>query len=203
MRGITATHSGAGPVLSLSPRRPAGTGTGFRHGSASTSSTPRWRIPSGRRRELAWQLTDREGQFLSESSVYRILKAYDLIPSPAYIVLSAAKTFRHPTHRPNELWQTDFTYLQVVGWGWYYLSTVLDDYARYIIAWMLRTSMQAVDVMETAGPGPSQNGDRPGPGRASAAAPERQRAVLRLGRAGGLSGDPQDSRTPVGRRLTR
>ena len=100
-------------------------------------------------RELAWQLTAREGQFLSESSVYRILKAYDLIPSPAYIVLSAAKTFRHPTHRPNELWQTDFTYLQVVGWGWYYLSTVLDDYARYIIAWMLRTSMQAVDVMET------------------------------------------------------
>ena len=100
-------------------------------------------------RELAWQLTDREGQFLSESSVYRILKAYDLIPSPAYIVLSAAKTFRHQTHRPNELWQTDFTYLQVVGWGWYYLSTVLDDYARYIIAWMLRTSMQAVDVMET------------------------------------------------------
>ena len=100
-------------------------------------------------RELAWQLTDREGHFLSESSVYRILKAYDLIPSPAFIVLSAGKTFQHPTRRPNELWQTDFTYLQVVGWGWYYLSTVLDDYARYIIAWMLRTSMQAADVMET------------------------------------------------------
>ena len=65
------------------------------------------------------------------------------------IVLSAAKTFQHPTRRPNELWQTDFTYLQVVGWGWYYLSTVLDDYARYIIAWMLRTSMQASDVTET------------------------------------------------------
>ena len=100
-------------------------------------------------RELAWQLTDREGHFLSESSVYRILKAYDLIPSPAFIVLSAGKTFQHPTHRPNELWQTDFTYLHVVGWGWYYLSTVLDDYSRYIIAWMLRTSMHAADVTET------------------------------------------------------
>ena len=99
-------------------------------------------------RELAWQLTDREGHVLSESSVYRILKAYDLIPSPTFIVLSAAKTFRHPTHRPNELWQTDFTYLQVVGWGWYYLSTVLDDYSRSIVAWTLRTSMQAADVME-------------------------------------------------------
>ena len=50
--------------------------------------------------------------------MYRILKAEDLITSPAYVVLSAAKTFAHPTHRPNELWQTDFTYLQVVGWGW-------------------------------------------------------------------------------------
>ena len=100
-------------------------------------------------RELAWHFTDREGHFLSESSVYRILKAYDLIPSPAYVVLSAAKTFQHPTQRPHELWQTDFTYLQVVSWGWYYLSTVLDDYSRYIVAWTLRTSMQAADVTET------------------------------------------------------
>ena len=55
-------------------------------------------------RELAWQLTDRDGQFLSESSVYRILRAHDLITSPAYVVLSAASRFPHPTHRPNELW---------------------------------------------------------------------------------------------------
>ena len=100
-------------------------------------------------RELAWQFTDREAHFLSESSVYRILRAEDLITSPAYVVLSAGKTFAHPTHRPNELWQTDFTYLQVVGWGWYYLSTVLDDYSRYILAWTLRTSRQASDVTET------------------------------------------------------
>jgi transposase-like protein len=55
------------------------------------------------------------GTFFSESSVYRILKPYDLIASPAFVVLSAGKTFQHPTHRPNELWQTDFTYLHVVG----------------------------------------------------------------------------------------
>jgi putative transposase len=78
-------------------------------------------------RELVWQFTDREGHFLSESSVYRILKAYDLIASQAFIVLTAGKVFRHPTRRPNELWQTDFMYLDVVGWGWYYLSTVLDN----------------------------------------------------------------------------
>ena len=100
-------------------------------------------------RELAWQLTDRTGHFLSESSVYRILKAADLITSPAFIVLQAADRFAHPTHRPNELWQTDFTYLKVIGWGWYYLSTVLDDYSRYILAWTLTTTMQASDVTAT------------------------------------------------------
>jgi transposase InsO family protein len=77
------------------------------------------------------------------------LKAYDLITSPAFVVLTSGKTFQHPTHRPNELWQTDFTYLHVVSWGWYYLSTVLDDDSRYILAWTLRTSMGAIDVMET------------------------------------------------------
>ena len=100
-------------------------------------------------RELAWQFTDREGHFLSESSVYRLLKAFDLITSPAFVVMTAAKTFQQPTHRPNELWQTDFTYLHVVHWGWYYLSTVLDDFSRYILAWTLRTAMGATDVIET------------------------------------------------------
>jgi len=81
-------------------------------------------------RELAWHITDTQEYFISESSVYRILKEYDLITSPAYIVLSAKDKFQHPTRRVNELWQTDFTYLKVVGWGWYYLSTVMDDYSR-------------------------------------------------------------------------
>ncbi len=124
-------------------------GTVSRRGSGAASWRPRWPIRHSRPGELAWQFTDRERHFLSESSVYRILKAEDLITSPAYVVLSAAKTFAHPTHRPNELWQTDFTCLQVVGWGWSYLSTVLDDYSRYIVAWTLRTSMQASDVTDT------------------------------------------------------
>ena len=72
-----------------------------------------------------------------------------MITSPAFIVLTAGKTFQHPTHRPNELWQTDFTYRHVLGWGWYYLSTVLDDFSRYILAGTLRTSMGATDVRQT------------------------------------------------------
>ena len=99
-------------------------------------------------RELAFNITDKEGYFISESSVYRILKAYDLITSPAYIVLSASDKFKHPTRRVNELWQTDFTYFKITGWGWYYFSSILDDYSRYIITWKLFSSMSSDDVQE-------------------------------------------------------
>jgi putative transposase len=99
-------------------------------------------------RELAWQITDTERTYISESSVYRILKRFDLVTSPAYVVLSASDKFANPTRRVHQLWQTDFTYLKVTGWGWYYLSTVLDDYSRYIIAWKLYTGMAASDVID-------------------------------------------------------
>jgi putative transposase len=100
-------------------------------------------------RELATRFTDTENYFVSEASVYRLLKAHDLIASPAFIVVKAADEFKDKTTAPNQLWQTDFTYLKVIGWGWFYLSTILDDFSRYIIAWKLCTTMKADDVMET------------------------------------------------------
>ena len=100
-------------------------------------------------RELAVTFTDSRGYFVSESSVYRLLKAHDLITSPAFIVIKAADEFHDKTTAPNQLWQTDFTYLKVIGWGWFYLSTVLDDFSRYIIAWKLCTTMKAGDVTDT------------------------------------------------------
>jgi putative transposase len=100
-------------------------------------------------RELAVRFTDRERYFVSEASVYRLLKAHDLITSPAFVVVKAADEFRTKTTAPARLWQTDFTYLKVTGWGWFYLSTVLDDFSRYVIAWKLCTSMAASDVTET------------------------------------------------------
>lgn len=47
------------------------------------------------------------------------------------------------------MWQTDFTYFKIIGWGWYYLSTVLDDYSRYIIAWDLCATMKSTDARTT------------------------------------------------------
>ncbi|MFV0141370.1 transposase, partial [Empedobacter falsenii] len=49
----------------------------------------------------------------------------------------------------HQMWQTDFTYFKIIGWGWYYLSTILDDYSRYIIHWELCSSMKAEDVKRT------------------------------------------------------
>jgi transposase InsO family protein len=100
-------------------------------------------------RELAVNYTDNQHYFVSESTVYRLLKEQDLITSPAYILMEASDKFQTPTTRVNEMWQTDFTYFKIIGWGWYYLSTVLDDYSRYIIAWRLCTSMSASDVSDT------------------------------------------------------
>ncbi len=95
------------------------------------------------------RFTEERRYYLSESTVYRVLKSHDLITAPAFIVLKAAERFANPTTAVNQLWQTDFTYLKVIGWGWFYLSTVLDDFSRYIIAWRLCKTMSASDVSAT------------------------------------------------------
>ena len=100
-------------------------------------------------RQLAWFLTDTEGYFISETSVYRILKSFDLITSPVFDVVKASDKFENPTKRVNEMWQTDFTQFKVYGWGWYYLCTILDDFSRYILAWRLAPTMAATDVQDT------------------------------------------------------
>jgi transposase InsO family protein len=100
-------------------------------------------------RQIAWLFTDQMGYFISESSTYRILKGFDLVESPAFRVMSAADRFPHPTKRVHELWQTDFTYFKIQRWGWYYLSTVLDDFSRYILAWKLTPTMSTTDVQDT------------------------------------------------------
>ena len=58
-------------------------------------------------RELAVRFTDTAGYFVSEAFVYRLLKAHDLITSPAFVVIKAADQFKHKTTAPNQLWQTD------------------------------------------------------------------------------------------------
>lgn len=100
-------------------------------------------------RELACYIVDNQGWFVSESTVYRLLKKQGLITTPAYRLMEASDHFANPTTAPNQLWQTDFTYFKVKQWGWYYLSTVLDDYSRFILSWEVCPGMQATDVERT------------------------------------------------------
>lgn len=94
-------------------------------------------------RELAVSFADTKRYFVSQASVYSLLKAHDLITSPAFIAMRAGSEFKDKTTAVNKVWQTDFTFLKIIGWGWYYLPTILDDYSRYIIAWKLCTTMRA------------------------------------------------------------
>jgi putative transposase len=98
-------------------------------------------------RELAYHIIDRHKWFISESSVYRILKRAGLITAPSHIVMAAADEYGNKTRYVNQMWQTDFSYFKITGWGWYFLSTILDDYSRYILAWDLREKMTAGDVI--------------------------------------------------------
>jgi transposase InsO family protein len=75
-----------------------------------------------------------------------------------YIVIKAAEEFKDKTTAPNQLWQTDFTYLKITGWGWYYLSTVLDDFSRFIVAWKLCGTMKAQDVTAALDPALAASG---------------------------------------------
>lgn len=126
----------------------AGYGTASRKTSGIGSSSLPWSSRSSAHGN--WRDVHRHPKlFCLGASVYRLLKAHDLITSPAFIVIKAAEEFKDKTTAPNQLWQTDFTYLKVIGWGWFYLSTILDDFSRYIIAWKLCTTMKAEDVTDT------------------------------------------------------
>ena len=149
MPGSTATSEVASRYWKIASPGLAGHGTAFRMMSAKESSSWALDEPEMSSREVAIAFTDREQSFASESSVYRILKANGLITAPAFLCLKAVDTFANPTTAVNQLRQTDFTYLEVTGWGWFFLSTVLDDFSRYIVSWKLCATMSATDVTET------------------------------------------------------
>jgi len=99
-------------------------------------------------REVSCHITDQCGFTISESSVYRILKAEGLIRELEQKTFPAGSEYSVKTSGPNEQWQTDATYLLVKNWGWYYLISVLDDFSRRILAWRLQAAMTAADFSE-------------------------------------------------------
>ena len=99
-------------------------------------------------RQIAFLVTDRCGFSVSESTVYRILKAKGLIPDREVRSLPAAEEYKDKPRRINEQWQLDATYMKVAGWGWYFLISVLDDVSRRILAWRLQSKMDGAAFSE-------------------------------------------------------
>jgi putative transposase len=92
-------------------------------------------------RQLAWKVTDTRNMYISESTVYRILRREGLIKPAEIVGFKAGKEYRRKTKRINELWASDCCHLKVTYWGWYYLDTVMDDFSRFILGWDLKTDM--------------------------------------------------------------
>ena len=104
-------------------------------------------------RQLALRLVDLKGMYVSESTVYRLLKREGLIKPAEIKGFKAGKEYHRKTKRPNQLWATDCAHIRVSHWGWYYLITVMDDYSRFILAWDLKSNMAAgslIDVVQQA-----------------------------------------------------
>jgi len=98
-------------------------------------------------RQLSAWITDNAGFAVSESTVYRILRREGLVKRQE-TQLMAAKEYHTKTTRPHQMWATDASYFRVVGWGYYYLVTVMDDYSRFILAWKLQKDMSANSFIE-------------------------------------------------------
>lgn len=98
-------------------------------------------------RQLSAWSTDNAGFAVSESTVYRILRREGLVKRQE-TQLSAANEYHTKTTRPHQMWATDASYFRVVGWGYYYLVTVMDDYSRFILSWKLQKDMSANSLIE-------------------------------------------------------
>ena len=109
---------------------------------AAARESPEWSS-----RQLATWITDHLRLSVGESTVYRILKREGLVKPPE-MQLVAGKEYQRKTSGPHQMWATDASYFRVVGWGYYYMVTVMDDYSRSILAWKLQRDMTADSLIQ-------------------------------------------------------
>lgn len=96
-------------------------------------------------RRLAFMMLDRGVVAVSPSSVYRVLKAAGRIGRSTNKPSKKGTGFHQPT-KPHEHWHIDISYINIHG-TFYYLTTILDGYSRYIVHWEIRRSMTEQDEL--------------------------------------------------------
>ena len=104
--------------------------------------------PDRSSREISVCISDNDKFTVSESTVYRVLKRNGLITTSEKKTFPAGPEYTVKTKQVNEMWQTDASHLIVKNWGWYYLISVLDDFSRKILAWLLQPSVDTDSFSE-------------------------------------------------------
>ena len=96
-------------------------------------------------RRLAFMMLDRDVVAVSPSSVYRVLRAAGRIGRSTNKPSKKGTGFHQPK-KPHEHWHIDISYINIHG-TFYYLTTILDGYSRYIVHWEIRRSMTEQDEL--------------------------------------------------------
>jgi len=109
---------------------------------AAARESPEWSS-----RQLATWITDHLRLSVGGSTAYRILKREGLVKPPDMKLL-AGKEYQRKTSGPQQMWATDASYFRVVGWAYYYMVTVMDDYSRCILAWKLQLDMTSDSLLK-------------------------------------------------------
>ncbi|MEE3004267.1 MAG: DDE-type integrase/transposase/recombinase [Chloroflexota bacterium] len=109
---------------------------------AAARESPEWSS-----RQLATWITDHLRLSVGESTVYRLLKREGLV-KPIEMRLVAGKEYQRETSGPRQVWATGASYFRVVGWGYYHMVTVMDDYSRFILAWKPRLDMTSDSLIQ-------------------------------------------------------
>jgi putative transposase len=85
----------------------------------------------------------RQGLQINKKRVYRLMKEHNLLVTRQY-KNKAKRTFSRPkprADRPNQVWGTDMTKINIGSWGWMYLVIIIDWHTKEIIGHCL--SMQS------------------------------------------------------------